>query len=694
MERKDFPNLETILPTSLWERLAGQYRRATALSLLLLDSEGRFLRGEGEVEALCPAARLGSRGPCGSFHRKIAHQSATGKDAMLFRCPHGFLAFGIPIRWESNGEAPVAVLVGGPALPETDGETAVEKVSLDLGLSEDEVRRTLSGIPEIAPRRLPELAELARMSLEAAARGNQTRERYAQRQAQVMTLFEVASDLAQASSSHELYALALNTLGVLFDARNAAVLLHEAGSGSFRTQTAMGSMERSLLSWTVPADSAPFDTLKLPGTTVVVDDAHILARLGLPEDVERVLAFSLGVGDRPLGALLLFDVALSVDAQQMIRGLAIQLSLAMQNLSLQAELSHRVQELIAVQETSRRFLGCLEPHSLFQTVLEEARKITGARQGSLMVTANGSGEMIVKAVTGMNEKVVQRLRVRPGQGIAGKVFATGEPIVVENVERDPRFQRTNRPRYSTKSFLSIPITLEGRVVGVLNLSDKVSGEIFSGEDLTLLQTLAAQATIAIERSTFYAQTLELRKISITDALTGLLNRRYFQERLAEEVDRATRHGHPLSLIMIDIDHFKLYNDANGHPAGDKALGMVGRALRGGVRAIDVVSRFGGEEFSVILPETRRSEAMEIGERIRQDIENLYFPGEDSLPRGTLTISLGVAAFPEDARDLKSLIQRADRALYQAKAQGRNRIASYSGPSRGPSPEEGTWTKVL
>jgi PleD family two-component response regulator len=126
--------------------------------------------------------------------------------------------------------------------------------------------------------------------------------------------------------------------------------------------------------------------------------------------------------------------------------------------------------------------------------------------------------------------------------------------------------------------------MDQRVVGVLNLSDKLTGEIFAEADLRLLESLALQATIAIERSSYYQQSQELRKISITDSLTGLLNRRYFQERLAEEVDRAARHGHSLSLIMIDIDHFKAYNDANGHPAGDKALVLTGRALRGAIRA--------------------------------------------------------------------------------------------------------------
>ncbi|RMG93612.1 MAG: sensor domain-containing diguanylate cyclase, partial [Candidatus Dadabacteria bacterium] len=370
----------------------------------------------------------------------------------------------------------------------------------------------------------------------------------------------------------------------------------------------------------------------------------------------------------------------------------------------QEDARRRHEQVAAVRSLSQRFLGSLDPEELFRVILDEARKLTGARKGSLMVPEAGNGALRVRAAVGMAEKVAERLRLRAGEGIAGRVFATGEPIIVHDIELDPRFRRKNRPRFDTRSFLCLPIRKNGHTVGVLSLSDKATGEPFEPQDLDVLETVLAQATLAIERSTYWAQSKELRRLSITDGLTGLLNRRYFQERLAEELDRASRHSHPLSLILIDIDHFKHYNDTNGHPAGDKALVLLGRILRASVRAIDVVSRFGGEEFAVILPETRKREAVEIGERIRREVEAFYFPGEERQPAGKLTISMGVAAFPEDARDLRGLIQRADRALYLAKARGRNRIEAHAAaPTPVPpaedegapaEPQQAGWTRVL
>lgn len=590
------------------------------------------------------------------------------------------------------------VLLGGGALPEAPTPEAIAYFAQNRGLPKEEASEAVPAIPVVPPRQLLEVARLAQFCLNAVLQGYDLREDYSRRQAQVMTLFEVASDLHQSSSSHELQALALNTLGVLYDVPSAVILFREANGEGFRAHTAMGSLEKSLLSWRIPADAHPLQALgDSPGRTLRLDDLMTLRKLGLPETVERAILFPLVGQEHLLGFVTVINVDVSAEEEQLIRGFTIQLALAVENQRLHADIASKMAELRAVQALSRQFLSCLEPDVLFQAILDEARKITGAQRGSLMVAEHGGGELVVRAVTGINEKVVQQLRVRPGDGVSGRVFATGEPILVQNIENDSRFGRRNRPRYSTKSFVSIPIAMDHRVIGVLNLADKVTGEIFAEEDLRVLEGVAVQATIAIERSSYYQQSQELRKISITDPLTGLLNRRYFQERLTEEVDRATRHGHPLSLIMIDIDHFKAYNDGNGHPAGDKALMLTGRALRGSIRGIDVVSRFGGEEFAVILPETRKTEAEEIGERIRREVEGLYFPGEESLPLGRLTVSLGVAGFPEDAGDLKNLIQRADQALYQAKDQGRNRIVVYGVAELAAPPSadaRAAWTKML
>lgn len=165
----------------------------------------------------------------------------------------------------------------------------------------------------------------------------------------------------------------------------------------------------------------------------------------------------------------------------------------------------------------------------------------------------------------------------------------------------------------------------------------------------------------------------LELLSITDGLTGLYNHRHFYMRLEEEVKRAERYGHPISLIISDIDLFKHYNDTHGHPAGDAILKGVAACLKGNAREHDLVARYGGEEFTIILPETGKDAAMMLAERIRQIISEQPFPKKETQPGGNLTMSFGVATFPVDASDLNGLVDRADSALYRAKEGGRNRV---------------------
>ena len=166
---------------------------------------------------------------------------------------------------------------------------------------------------------------------------------------------------------------------------------------------------------------------------------------------------------------------------------------------------------------------------------------------------------------------------------------------------------------------------------------------------------------------------ELRQLAITDGLTGLYNYRYFKEQLLQELKRAQRHRLNISVVMIDIDHFKQYNDKNGHPAGDVVLKDIARLLRDNIRNIDLAARYGGEEFSLILIETDKPSAKIVSEKIRKLVEDYGFAYESSQPDGKLTISTGVATFPEDGEDFDTLVSKADQRLYLAKEAGRNLI---------------------
>ncbi|MBN2355670.1 diguanylate cyclase [candidate division KSB1 bacterium] len=177
---------------------------------------------------------------------------------------------------------------------------------------------------------------------------------------------------------------------------------------------------------------------------------------------------------------------------------------------------------------------------------------------------------------------------------------------------------------------------------------------------------------------------EARDLAFTDSLTGIFNRRYFDQRFMREYHRAVRYQRVLSLLMIDIDHFKKYNDTHGHPTGDVALKQVASLLERNLRQADIICRYGGEEFVVLLPEIDLSNAKIVAEKLRRTLYNIPFQGEEILPEKHITISIGVASYPQTTVDAGELLRSADRALYDAKQKGRNRVVTAYGNRRSRS----------
>jgi diguanylate cyclase (GGDEF)-like protein len=235
------------------------------------------------------------------------------------------------------------------------------------------------------------------------------------------------------------------------------------------------------------------------------------------------------------------------------------------------------------------------------------------------------------------------------------------------------------------SMVSAPLISKRQLLGVLNLH-KYEFAAFSDSEIKLIQTVVSQAAIAIENAQLYEKT---KNLSNTDELTGLANRRYFQEILAREVAQARRYGTGFSVVLADIDHFKAYNDTHGHLRGDAVLRKVAAILLQNTRGIDLVARFGGEEFIVLLPKTTTEGGRAAADKLRQCVAAEVFSGaERSQPGGRLTLSLGVAEYPRDSKDIYELLDLADQALYRAKQSGRNATIAWNG---GEPPQPGLFS---
>lgn len=324
----------------------------------------------------------------------------------------------------------------------------------------------------------------------------------------------------------------------------------------------------------------------------------------------------------------------------------------------------------------RGVAASLDSGKVYQTVLAKFSEMLKAERSSLMILNEESNELALEAALGAEHTEVTPVRVKLGEGVAGGVLASGLPLVVRDVETDGRLPQMRAGHYRSKSFISYPITLGARKVGVINLTERRDGLPYDNEDLTFLELMSPHLALIIDRTEWHRKAETYQRMSLTDPLTGLPNRRYLSDRLFEEVERSKRYDTPLSFMIIDVDHFKTYNDIYGHTNADIVLVKMAQLLRNSIRAIDMSARFAGDEFCIVLPETELDAASRIAERLRGAVSETEFCAETGERMGRVTLSVGVSSFSPTRQSPLAIIESADRALYQAKLRGRNCVATY------------------
>lgn len=336
---------------------------------------------------------------------------------------------------------------------------------------------------------------------------------------------------------------------------------------------------------------------------------------------------------------------------------------------------------------------------LLRMIIEETTAVMAAERSSLFLIDREKDEMWAKIAQGAE---TVEIRFPVGTGIAGTVGRTGDSINIPDAYQDSRFnpEFDRRTGFRTRSILCAPLlNTQGAVIGAVQVLNKQGGP-FTADDEALLAAMASQAAVALENADLYRKlrdlnqrleekveertadlvaanerlsvlNQELEHLSITDGLTHVFNRRFFMERIRQEVKRASRYGNDLSLLMIDIDHFKQVNDTYGHQTGDRVLAGVAGLITSRLRDTDVLARYGGEEFALIATPMDLEGAAALAERLRQLVESQVFEEGKSVG---VTVSIGVSGWkPFFRENFEALIRTADEALYRAKGEGRNRV---------------------
>ena len=331
-----------------------------------------------------------------------------------------------------------------------------------------------------------------------------------------------------------------------------------------------------------------------------------------------------------------------------------------------------LREWMDLLDVAKLVVSTLEMGQVMEAILKSAMKITGASAGSIALYHKETQELEIRAHKGFSQGFINSSRwaVREG-GLTAEILKSKEPMVITDTTNKEFFTNPLAISEGIKSVVCVPLYIEEEVIGILYV-DEFTPRKFSERELRPLSILSSFAAMSIDHAKLHELTMEM---ALTDSLTGLHNTRCFHGELSKEVGRATRFKESMALMMIDIDDFKKVNDTFGHPFGDKVLQNIAETLKCAVRISDMPSRYGGEEFVVVLPMTDSAQATVVAQRVLQGVR----ASSTELMKGKppVTVSIGIASFPKDARDGLDLIQKADEALYRAKRAGKDRAVEYT-----------------
>ena len=649
----------------------------TGLSFALYGKKGNIILPPVNENKLLVTIKSFShnRDAYADFIKKSIDRSAHRNEVSIFKGPGDQYYFFLPFRMH---DSLLVIAGGGVYLSEEDFRSFYHREGHLYGL---DPRQLEAWRPEITIRKLQDTQNTARhirslfsLFMEAAYQQNLSRKRY-----RVMKIIMgLISDMKTDKPVDTIFDVLSDMLLFLFNVDSMSISMKDKDLlKPFRTAGRLKSQLEKLPIKITGRLSEMLEKQEPFSSESVMD----ILRMGLTDEITSFHAFPVIADGKVTGILGLFNSQIFDEDAEIIAEICRIVGFVLRISELQEMHGRYIRDVDVISTAAEHIIPVKDSEKLYEAILETSVQLAEAEKGSLMLTdGDNTSYLTVKAARGINKRLQGEIRIRVGEGIAGKVFQEGLPVIEDDIRRNERVYGTRRPKYKTGSFISLPLKIGEKTIGVLNISDKITGEIFSGEDLIMLRSFASYAAIALERSIYYNLAGHLRELSITDVLTGLFNRRYFEERFYEELHRSERHSLFFSLAMLDIDDFKLFNDTEGHLAGDEILRSIAYIAKDTLRISDVIARFGGEEFAVIMPQTEKGEAFLVTERIRTSIKEQIARTWKDFPREAVTISIGIATYPVDGQDRKELIRSADRALYKAKMEGKDRTILWKSQS--------------
>jgi diguanylate cyclase (GGDEF)-like protein len=358
---------------------------------------------------------------------------------------------------------------------------------------------------------------------------------------------------------------------------------------------------------------------------------------------------------------------------ELLQGLAAQLGVVVQNGMLHKDTERQSKRFAALVEIGRAVSSTLEMADLLELVHQQVSQTLPCDTYFVALYDEKEGVFDIQILFDGGKRFPPQ-QIRLGEGLATWVILKRKPLLVRNLSEEldslPVTPLTLGQQTRSESWLGVPIMTQGAILGLLAVAS-YKPYAFDEDDMAMLSTVAQQTALALDNARHHAQVEEQAR---RDSLTGVYNHGHLLSLLQDQVTACAQSGAPVSMIMLDIDHFKLYNDQYGHVVGDAVLRLIAQAVKMHVKQSDIVGRWGGEEFAVVLPSATTAAAQAVAERIRSTLTALPLAGADGWPIPKPTVSQGIATYPDHVSSVDELVVAADRALYQAKRGGRDQVS--------------------
>lgn len=504
----------------------------------MYDEKGNIILPPVKEDKFLSAVRssLRSREEYNDFLKTHMDQAIQRRNVSLIKGPASQYYFFIPVHIENSF---FIVTGGGVYSSAADFEDFYKKEGQSYGLLPQQLQtwrqeiviKDYAGIQDTAMH----MQSIFNLVLRVGYEGSLNEKRYRF----MKTILGLITDIKLDKQEDDLYDMLADIILFLFNADSVSVMMLD--NEILRPRRTAGRLKEQLRS--LPLKITGIISEVVGRQRALYSEATIeILRLGLGDEVTSLYAFPIIIEDRVAGIIGVFNSSISQEDADILSELCKITGFILSLIELQKIYDKGIKEIDTLNTVAARLNAVKEPDMLYEAILDVSVHLAGAEKGSLMLVEEDASCLSVKAAKGINKRFLSEIKIKAGEGIAGKVFREGVPLKIDDIERNDKVFFRRRSKYRTGAFISIPLKIGEEAIGVLNICDKTTGEVFSEEDMALLNSFATYASIALERSIYYALAGHLRELSITDALTGLFNRRYFEERFYEELQRSERHN--------------------------------------------------------------------------------------------------------------------------------------------------------